>query len=198
MTVPVEGPPASAQVLEYATLLRSLDPVAIGNEYRAVLRARRGAPTSISSLQLALLLSHRDSPYYDLDEAIVMLNQIMDGGEADPELRGLTSLLLMLLDERRRVVADRGDLATRALSFDRAPVEEPLVGGSADPLVSSDAEETPDTESANSEALEIRVQALLAELEEERERGRRLEAQVRGLIELEEQLSQEPVAVGDE
>jgi hypothetical protein len=173
MTVAVDEPQASAGILEFASRLRNLDAAAMDEEFSTVLQAAGDTPTVTSSLQLALLLSHPNSAHYDLEAATAMLDGVMADTTSDADVRGVASLLLMLLVDRRRLDADRDELVARQLLYRETVPDTPVA-----------------PQAAGIEEAEDRVRRLLAELEQERERGRKLEAQLQGLIELEEQLKQ--------
>lgn len=150
-----------AALVDYGLTLRTLDDAEIDELHRNLTLENRDEPSSAVAIRLALLLSYRDSPYYDLDRAINLLNQVArTRRDENPVFPDLAELMSAILIERRSLVVDRNALAEQhAADTDR--IEE----------------------------LQNRVDEMQTALSTERERSEKLQSQLDALVELEEQLT---------
>lgn len=152
---------SAADVIEYANGLRRLDSASLEELHGRLTLRSQNEPSSDTALRLALLLSYPESPHYDLDRAINLLNQIARTrrGE-DPAFPSLAELFATILIERRTISADRASLRGQIASRDDT-IEE----------------------------LRSSLEQIRETLAEEQRRRQELQGQLDALIELEEQLN---------
>lgn len=158
------------ELIDYGISLRSLDE----NELSALHEELRsqGAPTRQATIKLALLLGYGNSPDYDLDRAINLLNQVARTRRGnDASLRDFAELMAALLIERRGLAVERD-----ALAEERADIAADL-----------------ERARALADDLRNRLEQTRSDLEDEREQRNKLQSQLDALIELEERLTLDDV-----
>lgn len=156
-----DGHEPVAEIVEYGVSLRRLDEEELEQQHQDLTVQSQSAPSSALTIQLALLLSYRNSRHYDLDRAINLLNQVArTRRDENPAFRNFAELMATILIERRSLAVDRNALA-QSHTADVERIDE----------------------------LQDRIDRTQAELVAERERSEKLRSQLDALIELEEQLT---------
>lgn len=159
-------------LIDFGVALRSLEDADLERLHEQLMLAAGTAPSSAVAIRLAMLLSYRDSPHYDLDRAINLFNQIARTRRGEnPVFHRFAELMSATLIERRSLAVDR-DFLAQAHADDTQ-------------RIASSSEQI--------ESLQGRLEQAQGELAAERERSERLQSQLDALIELEEQLTQNGV-----